>query len=84
MPTKERIGTVVSDKMEKTIVVAVESRYKSPIYSKFKIRTKRYLAHDEFNECKVGDQVLVEETRPLSRKKRWVLKKVINKESFSN
>jgi small subunit ribosomal protein S17 len=55
MPIKERIGTVVSNKMDKTIVVAVESRFKSPIYSKFKIRTKRYLAHDEFNKCNIGD-----------------------------
>nr|YP_010443895.1 ribosomal protein S17 [Chattonella marina]UTE94782.1 ribosomal protein S17 [Chattonella marina] len=84
MPAKERVGTVVSNKMEKTIVVAVESRYKSPIYSKVKLRTKRYLAHDEFNECNIGDQVLVQERRPYSRRKRWVLIKVINKESFSN
>jgi small subunit ribosomal protein S17 len=79
MPTKEKIGTVVSNKMQKTIVVAVESRYQSSIYSKFKTRTKRYLAHDEFNECKIGDRVILEETRPLSRKKRWVLKKLLNK-----
>ena len=84
MPIKERIGTVVSNKMDKTIVVAVESRFKSPIYSKFKIRTKRYLAHYEFNKCNIGDQVLVSESRPLSRRKRWVLKEVLNKESFSN
>jgi small subunit ribosomal protein S17 len=84
MPIKERIGTVVSNKMDKTIVVAVETRYKSPLYSKFKIRTKKYLAHDEFNECKIGDQVLVYETRPLSRRKRWILKTIINKDSFSN
>ena len=84
MPIKERIGTVVSNKMDKTIVVAVESRFKSPIYSKFKIRTKRYLAHDEFNKCNIGDQVLFSESRPLSRRKRWVLKEVLNKESFSN
>jgi small subunit ribosomal protein S17 len=84
MPTKERIGTVVSNKMQKTIVVAVESRYQSALYSKFKIRTKRYLAHDEFNECKIGDQVIVQETRPLSRKKCWTLKKILNKDTLSN
>lgn len=80
MPIKERIGTVISNKMQKTIVVAVESKYKSPIYSKFKIRTKKYLAHDEFNECKIGDQVIVAEIRPLSRRKCWVLKKILNKD----
>lgn len=79
MSIKERIGTVVSNKMDKTIVVAVENRYQSALYSKFKVRTKRYLAHDELNECKIGDQVLVQETRPLSRRKRWVLKKILNK-----
>jgi small subunit ribosomal protein S17 len=84
MSVKERIGTVVSNKMDKTIVVAVENRYQSPLYSKFKVRTKRYLAHDEFNECNIGDQVIVQETRPLSRRKRWVLKKVINNESLSS
>ena len=80
MIKKERVGTVVSNKMQKTIVVAVENSYKIPLYSKFKLYTKRYLAHDEFNECNIGDQVIVEETRPLSRRKRWVLKKILNKE----
>ena len=82
MPIKERIGTVVSNKMDKTIVVAVESRFKSPIYSKFKIRTKRYLAHDEFEECGIGDKVLVQECRPLSKRKRWKLVKIILKSSL--
>jgi small subunit ribosomal protein S17 len=84
MPIKERIGTVVSNKMQKTIVVAVESKYKSPIYSKFKIRTKKYLVHDEFNECKIGDRVILSETRPLSRRKCWTLKKILNKYILSN
>jgi small subunit ribosomal protein S17 len=83
MPAKERIGTVVSNKMQKTIVVAVQSKYQSHLYSKFKIRTKRYLAHDEFNECKIGDQVIVKETRPLSRKKCWILKQVLNKDTLT-
>jgi small subunit ribosomal protein S17 len=79
MPIKARIGTVVSNKMQKTIVVAVKNNYKSTLYSKFKVRTKKYLVHDESNECKIGDQVIVQETRPLSRKKRWSLKKVLKK-----
>lgn len=78
MSIKEKIGTVVSNKMQKTIVIAVENKFKLAIYSKFKIRTKRYLVHDELNECKIGDRVLVSETRPLSRTKRWTLKKILN------
>jgi small subunit ribosomal protein S17 len=78
MPIKERVGTVVSNKMEKTIVVAVKNKYKSTLYSKFKVRTKRYLVHDEFQQCKTGDQVIVQETKPLSRKKRWILKTILN------
>jgi small subunit ribosomal protein S17 len=84
MPIKERIGTVVSNKMQKTIVVAIQNKYKSPLYSKFKIRTKKYFAHDEFNKCKIGDQVLLQETRPLSKKKCWTLKKILSKDTFSN
>jgi small subunit ribosomal protein S17 len=80
MPIKEKIGTVVSNKMKKTVVVAVENKYKSPLYSKFKIRTKKYLVHDEFNECKIGDQVILIETRPLSKRKCWTLKKILNKQ----
>ena len=70
--------------MEKTIVVAVENIYKSPLYSKFKTRTKKYLVHDEFNECKIGDRVILSETRPLSRRKCWTLKKILNKQILSN
>jgi small subunit ribosomal protein S17 len=82
MAVKERIGTVVSDKMQKTIVVKVENRYPHPIYSKTIIKTKKYLVHDEMSECSVGDQVLVHECRPLSRKKRWKLAKIISKSSL--
>jgi len=82
MPVKERIGIVVSTKMEKTIVVQVESRFPHPIYSKTIVKTKKYLVHDEIGECNIGDQVLVQECRPLSRKKRWVLSKVISKSSL--
>jgi small subunit ribosomal protein S17 len=78
MATKERVGVVVSDKMDKTVVVAVENRFPHPIYKKTVSRTKRYKAHDEDNNCKVGDQVRITETRPLSRTKRWTVAEVIN------
>ena len=78
MALKERVGTVVSDKMDKTVVVAVENRFPHPIYKKTVSRTKRYKAHDEDNNCKVGDQVRITETRPLSRTKRWTVAEVIN------
>jgi small subunit ribosomal protein S17 len=82
MPVKERIGIVVSNKMEKTIVVKIENRYPHPIYSKILVKTKKYLAHDELSECKIGDQVLVEECRPLSKRKRWKLVKILSKSTF--
>jgi small subunit ribosomal protein S17 len=71
MAVKERVGLVVSDKMDKTVVVAVENRAPHPKYRKIMVRTKRYKAHDEENKCKVGDRVRIQETRPLSRTKRW-------------
>ncbi len=71
MAVKERVGLVVSDKMDKTVVVAVESRSAHPKYGKIVARTKRYKAHDEGNQCKTGDRVRIQETRPLSRTKRW-------------
>ena len=82
MPVKEKVGIVISNKMNKTIVVNVESRYSHPMYSKIMVKTKKYLAHDENQECNIGDQVLVKECRPLSRKKRWILEKVISKSSL--
>lgn len=78
MATKERVGTVVSDKMDKTVVVAVENRFPHPIYKKTVSRTKRYKAHDEDNSCKVGDRVRITETRPLSRTKRWTVAEVLS------
>jgi len=81
MATKERVGTVVSDKMDKTVVVAVENRFPHPIYKKTVSRTKRYKVHDEANNCKVGDRVRITETRPLSRTKRWAVAEVINSAS---
>lgn len=68
---KTRIGTVVSDKMDKTIVVAVERLVKHPLYGRIIKLTKKLKAHDELNECKVGDKVRLMETRPLSKDKRW-------------
>ena len=82
MPVKERMGTVVSNKMEKTIVVKVENRYPHPIYSKTITKTKKYLVHDEMGECNIGDQVLVQECRPLSKRKRWKLIKILSKSSL--
>ncbi len=73
MAVKERVGVVVSDKMEKTVVVAVENRAPHPKYRKIMVRTKRYKVHDEENKCKTGDRVRIQETRPLSRTKRWTL-----------
>lgn len=82
MPVKEQIGVVVSNKMQKTIVVKIENRYPHPIYSKTMLKTKKYYAHDELEECGIGDQVLVQECRPLSKKKRWKLIKIISKSSL--
>lgn len=76
---KTRVGTVVSDKMEKTIVVAVEDNVKHPLYKKVVKHTERFKAHDENNECKEGDRVLIMETRPLSKDKRWRLVKILEK-----
>ena len=76
---KTRIGRVVSDKMDKTIVVAVEDKVKHPLYGKIVIRTYKLKAHDENNECGIGDRVKVMETRPLSKDKRWRLVSIIEK-----
>ena len=82
MPVKEKIGIVVSDKMEKTAVIKVENRYPHPIYGKTVVKTIKYLIHDENSECNIGDQVLVQECRPLSKRKRWILAKVLSKSSL--
>ena len=76
---KTRTGKVVSDKMDKTIVVAVEDHVKHPLYNKIVKRTYKLKAHDENNECKVGDTVKVMETRPLSKDKRWRLAEIMEK-----
>jgi len=82
MAVKEQVGLVVSNKMQKTIVVKIEKRYPHPIYSKTILRTKKYLVHDDREECNIGDQVLVQECRPLSKRKRWKLVKIILKSSL--
>ena len=76
---KTRIGTVVSDKMDKTIVVAIEDSVQHKLYKKIVKRTYKLKAHDENNECKIGDKVKVMETRPLSKDKRWRLVEIIEK-----
>ena len=76
---KTRIGKVVSDKMDKNIVVAIEDSVQHPLYKKVMKRTYKLKAHDENNECKIGDKVKVMETRPLSKDKRWRLVEVIEK-----
>ncbi|MBA1336397.1 MAG: SSU ribosomal protein S17p (S11e) [Firmicutes bacterium] len=76
---KVRIGRVVSDKMEKTIVVAVETIVRHPLYGKSIKRTTKFKAHDENNECVVGDKVKIMETRPLSKEKRWRLVEIVEK-----
>ncbi|MBS7246006.1 MAG: 30S ribosomal protein S17 [Bacteroidales bacterium] len=76
---KERTGVVVSDKMDKTVVVAVERKEKHPLYGKFVKKTTKFVAHDEKNECGVGDTVLIMETRPLSKTKNWRVVNIVEK-----
>ena len=76
---KSAVGKVVSDKMDKTIVVAIEDSVKHPLYKKIIKRTVKFKAHDEKNECKAGDRVRIMETRPLSKDKRWRVAEIIEK-----
>ena len=76
---KTRVGRVVSNKMDKTIVVAIEDRVKHPLYKKIVDRTYKLKSHDENNECNIGDRVKVMETRPLSKDKRWRLVEIVEK-----
>ena len=76
---KERVGVVTSNKMDKTITVAVKWKEKHPNYGKFENKTKKYHAHDEKNECNIGDTVKLMETRPLSKMKRWRLVEIIER-----
>ena len=76
---KERVGVVVSDKMDNTITVAAKYKERHPIYGKFVTKTKKYHAHDEKNECEIGDTVRIMETRPLSKTKRWRVVEIVEK-----
>ena len=76
---KERVGVVRSNKMDKSIVVADTTRVKHPMYGKFVLKTKKYVAHDEKNDCNIGDTVKIMETRPLSKTKRWRLVEILER-----
>ena len=76
---KTRTGVVTSNKMDKTITVSVERRVQHPIYGKFLKKTKKLMAHDEQNQCQIGDTVRIDETRPMSKNKRWRLIEVLEK-----
>ncbi|MGV3610157.1 MAG: 30S ribosomal protein S17 [Fluviicola sp.] len=76
---KERVGTVTSDKMEKSIVVSVERKVKHPKYGKFVKKTTKFVAHDEKNDCNIGDTVKIMETRPLSKNKNWRLVEILER-----
>jgi small subunit ribosomal protein S17 len=76
---KTRIGTVVSDKMDKTVVVMVETRVRHPLYGRTVTRSQKFKAHDETNACKIGDKVKIMETRPLSKEKRWRVNEVLTR-----
>ena len=76
---KERIGVVVSNKMTKSIAVAINRKFKHPIYGKFITKTKKYIAHDEENTCNIGDTVKIMETRPMSKRKTWRLVEIIER-----
>ena len=76
---KERIGVVTSNKMDKSIVVSVVKRVKHPMYGKFALQTKKFVAHDEKNDCNIGDTVRIMETRPLSKTKCWRLVEIIER-----
>jgi len=83
MAVKERVGLVVSDKMQKTVVVAIENRAPHPKYGKIVVKTRRYKVHDEENTCKTGDRVRIRETRPLSKTKRWQVTEILNTKATS-
>lgn len=78
MARRQKIGLVVSNKMNKSIVVATTTTFKHKVYRKVMAKTQRYIVHDPENICKIGDTVLVEEHPPLSAKKRWIFKKILN------
>jgi small subunit ribosomal protein S17 len=84
LQTKKNFGLLLTKNLKKTAVVLVESLYSHPIYKKTLKTSKRFLAHDELNECNPGDQVVISETRPLSRNKRWMIKEILKKTLLSN
>jgi small subunit ribosomal protein S17 len=79
MASKEITGVIVSDKMDKSVVVAVERQIRHDVYGKAQKRTSKFLAHNEANDAKIGDRVAIVESRPLSRRKRWVVTRVVEK-----
>jgi small subunit ribosomal protein S17 len=76
---REVVGTIVSNKMEKTVVVQVERLVKHPLYKKYIRRRNKFMAHDQANECRIGDRVMITESRPLSKTKRWRVSRIIEK-----
>jgi small subunit ribosomal protein S17 len=78
-PRTQKVGRVVSDKMDKTVVVAVDYVRRHPLYHKRITRTSKFFAHDESNNCKPGDLVRIEETRPMSKRKRWIVREVLER-----
>lgn len=78
-PRTQKVGRVVSDKMEKTVVVSVDSVRRHPLYHKRITTTSKFLAHDDRNECKPGDLVRIEETRPISKRKRWIVREILQR-----
>jgi small subunit ribosomal protein S17 len=81
---KTRVGTVVSNKMDKTIVVKIERKMLHPVFKKYIKRTKKYVAHDQDNKCSIGDLVQIEETRPMSKTKRWKLVSIVSSARSEN
>ena len=79
MPGKQQIGFVIKNKMQKTIVIKVENQYSHKLYSKIINKTKKYLVHDELEQCLIGDYVLIEQCRPISKKKHWKLINIFSK-----
>jgi small subunit ribosomal protein S17 len=79
LKVKERIGIVVSNKPNKTIIVSIQTRYQHAKYGKILVKTKRYMAHDEENSCESGDLVILEDCAPISKNKKWKLKKIVKK-----
>ncbi|MBI3939971.1 MAG: 30S ribosomal protein S17 [Acidobacteria bacterium] len=78
-PRNRKVGVVVSNAMKKSVVVAVSRRVPHSLYKKFVRRTHKFMAHDEENKCKVGDRVEIQETRPLSRRKRWIVREILSR-----